>query len=150
MHVPLLSNSGRAVAPEDKDGERTKELIRQLQVAVGAEPTLALQQKNICEEIIVDIDVDGARYLLVRMPSATRSLISLSPREHEIVRMVAKGLPNKTIAGVFNISAWTVQTHLRRIFAKLGVTSRAAMIARLMKEDRVWDPIRSSEKQRRG
>jgi hypothetical protein len=53
--------------------------------------------------------------------------------------MVAKGYPNKTIAGVLNISAWTVCTHLRRTFAKLGVTSRAAMVARLMEERRSWD-----------
>ena len=57
---------------------------------------------------------------------------SLTPREQEIVRMVAKGYPNKTIAGVLNISCWTVDTHLRRTFAKLGVASRAAMVARIM------------------
>jgi DNA-binding CsgD family transcriptional regulator len=45
--------------------------------------------------------------------------------------MVAKGYPNKMIAAVLDISPWTVCTHLRRIFAKLGVCSRAAMVARL-------------------
>ena len=55
----------------------------------------------------------------------------LTPREHEITRLVAKGLPNKTIAGVLDMSPWTVATHLRRVFAKLGVNSRAAMVARL-------------------
>jgi DNA-binding CsgD family transcriptional regulator len=48
--------------------------------------------------------------------------------------MVARGYPNKTIAAVLDISTWTVGTHLRRIFAKLGVTSRAAMVARIMDE----------------
>lgn len=33
---------------------------------------------------------------------------------------------------MLNISAWTVCTHLRRIFAKLGVGSRAAMVAELL------------------
>jgi DNA-binding CsgD family transcriptional regulator len=46
--------------------------------------------------------------------------------------MVAKGYPNKVIARVLEISSWTVSTHLRRIFAKLGVTTRASMVARLM------------------
>ncbi len=46
--------------------------------------------------------------------------------------MVAKGHPNKVIADVLNISSWTVCTHLRRIFAKLGVGSRAAMVARML------------------
>jgi len=48
--------------------------------------------------------------------------------------MVAKGYANKTIATVLEISAWTVGTYLRRIFAKLGVSSRAAMVARLLEQ----------------
>ncbi len=55
----------------------------------------------------------------------------LSPRELEIARMTAEGLPNKTIASVLEISAHTVDTHLRRIFAKLGVGCRAALATKL-------------------
>jgi DNA-binding CsgD family transcriptional regulator len=87
---------------------------------------------NPAEEVLVDTEVDGARYLLVRMRPLGCSRIQLSPREQEIVRMVAKGHPNKVIADVLNISSWTVCTHLRRIFAKLGVGSRAAMVAQLL------------------
>ena len=82
------------------------------------------------EEILFDVEVDGIRYLLIRMPKIEKT--HLSPREQEIVRMVAEGHPNKVIADVLNISSWTVCTHLRRIFAKLGVGSRAAMVARLL------------------
>jgi DNA-binding CsgD family transcriptional regulator len=84
------------------------------------------------EEVLIDTEVDGARYLLVRMRRPGAGRIQLSPREQEIVRMVAKGHPNKVIADVLNISSWTVCTHLRRIFAKLGVGSRAAMVAQLL------------------
>jgi DNA-binding CsgD family transcriptional regulator len=84
------------------------------------------------EEVLLDTDVGGARYLIVRMSKLRRGRIQLSPREQEIVRMVAKGHPNKIIADVLNISSWTVCTHLRRIFAKLGVGSRAAMVAQLL------------------
>jgi DNA-binding CsgD family transcriptional regulator len=84
------------------------------------------------EVILLDAEVDGMRYLLVRMPKLNRTRVQLSPREYEIVRMVAKGHPNKVIADVLNISSWTVCTHLRRIFAKMGVGSRAAMVARLL------------------
>jgi DNA-binding CsgD family transcriptional regulator len=45
--------------------------------------------------------------------------------------MVAAGYPNKTIASILEISSWTVASHLRRIFIKLEVSSRAAMAARL-------------------
>jgi DNA-binding CsgD family transcriptional regulator len=83
------------------------------------------------EQILFDIDVDGSRYMLIRSVPTERCTLSLSPREREIVRMVAQGRPNKVIAAVLNISSWTVCTHLRRIFAKLGVTSRAAMVAKV-------------------
>lgn len=88
--------------------------------------------EGAAEEVLIDAEVDGARYLLVRMPKVNRLRVQLSPREQEIVRMVAKGHPNKVIADVLNISSWTVCTHLRRIFAKLGVGSRAAMVAQLL------------------
>jgi DNA-binding CsgD family transcriptional regulator len=81
--------------------------------------------------VIIDIDVNGSRYLLIRLPDTSKPGVQLSPREHEIVRMVALGHPNKVIAEVLSISSWTVCTHMRRIFAKLGVGSRAAMVARL-------------------
>jgi two-component system, NarL family, nitrate/nitrite response regulator NarL len=83
------------------------------------------------ERVLMDVDLDGCRYLLVRMPPAARNAHSLSPREVEIVRLVAEGHPNKVIAAILDISAWTVCTHVRRVFMKLGVTSRAAMVARM-------------------
>lgn len=86
---------------------------------------------DAAREVVIDTEIDGWRYLLVRSSVKAQDRIQLSPREREIVRMVAKGHPNKVIADVLNISLWTVCTHLRRIFAKLGVGSRAAMVARL-------------------
>jgi len=88
--------------------------------------------------VLLDTEVDGVRCLLVSVEpeaegEATRGKILLSPREEEIARMVAAGYPNKTIAAVLDISSWTVGTHLRRVFAKLGVGSRAAMVASLLK-----------------
>ena len=86
--------------------------------------------------VVLDVEQDGFRcILLCNAPLSTRRETPLlSPRELEIARMVARGLPNKTIAAVLEISSWTVGTYLRRMFAKLGVTSRAAMIAKLMEE----------------
>jgi Bacterial regulatory proteins, luxR family len=44
---------------------------------------------------------------------------------------ISAGHTNKTVAAVLDISLWTVDTHIRRIFAKLGVRSRSAMVAQL-------------------
>jgi DNA-binding CsgD family transcriptional regulator len=55
----------------------------------------------------------------------------ISPRELEIARLVARGATNQAIARALDISTWTVSTHLRRIFAKLSVGTRAEMVAEL-------------------
>jgi DNA-binding CsgD family transcriptional regulator len=54
----------------------------------------------------------------------------LTDREMQIASLVAKGNSNKQIANLLSISIWTVSTHLRRIFVKLGVDTRAAMVYR--------------------
>ncbi len=52
----------------------------------------------------------------------------LSPREQEIICLIAAGLANKQIASRLDISIWTVSAHLRRIFIKLKVDTRAAVV----------------------
>ncbi len=49
---------------------------------------------------------------------------ALTPRELEIVRMVAEGLRNKAIAARLSISEGTVKVHLHNIYEKLGVDGR--------------------------
>lgn len=55
----------------------------------------------------------------------------LSPRENEVVELVARGLSNREIAARLHLSVRTVEGHLYRIFAKRGVNSRADLIAGL-------------------
>ena len=119
----------------------TEALLNELVNRAGGRPVAGDGREPQGEEIVFDTEVGGVRYLLVRLPKLARGAAVLSPREQEIVRMVAKGHPNKAIAGVLNISSWTVCTHLRRIFAKLGVTSRAAMIARLAEEGLIREAL---------
>lgn len=86
------------------------------------------------EEIIFEANLEGMHYYVIRtQPSAQQSVV-LSPREQTIARLVVKGLPNKVIGEMLDISPWTVATHLRRIFSKLEVTTRTAMVARLLEE----------------
>jgi DNA-binding CsgD family transcriptional regulator len=61
----------------------------------------------------------------------TRNMIArLTGRELQIAAMIAQGDATKNVAYKLRISEWTVGTHLRRIFAKLGVDNRAAMVYR--------------------
>ena len=118
----------------DLESSRVEEAIRSLVLVLNDPEHAGLDNcvsGSSTEQVLIDREVDGIRYLVIRMPRPS-SRVQLSPREQEIVRMVAQGHPNKVIADVLNISAWTVCTHLRRIFAKLGVGSRAAMVAQLL------------------
>lgn len=56
---------------------------------------------------------------------------TLTPTGLEAARLAGEGLPNKTIARQLNVSISTVETHLTRAYAKLGVRSRAWLGARL-------------------
>ncbi len=85
------------------------------------------------EEVLCEVDLDGARYTLSRVRAAPPAG-GLSPREREIAALVAQGLPTKAIAAALCISGWTVCTHLRRIYARWGVGTRAEMVARLLRE----------------
>jgi DNA-binding CsgD family transcriptional regulator len=79
---------------------------------------------------VIDLDLGGFHWTVSRCVRVTPSTDpQLSPRELEIVRMVALGLTNRAIASALDISPWTVATHLRRVFGKLVVNSRAAMVA---------------------
>jgi DNA-binding CsgD family transcriptional regulator len=110
----------------------TEGLLRRLVSHVAADGTRTAGTSDDGAAVLLDMEVDGIRCRLMRStPEPEGTALVLSPREREIARMVAKGYPNKTIAGVLEISSWTVSTYLRRIFAKLRVGSRAAMVARL-------------------
>jgi DNA-binding NarL/FixJ family response regulator len=53
---------------------------------------------------------------------------TLTPREIQVMELVAEGLRNKEIASTLAISEETVQVHLRNIFAKLKVSERTAAL----------------------
>ncbi len=52
----------------------------------------------------------------------------LSTREHEILQLMAEGLPNKQIAAKLSLSLHTVKFHAAALFTKLGVSSRTEAV----------------------
>jgi two-component system, NarL family, nitrate/nitrite response regulator NarL len=82
---------------------------------------------------VLDVHVNGLHYTITRDP-VRGPKVNLSPREREIARLIAGGLPNKAIAAVLDISLWTVATYVRRLFSKLSVGTRAEMVARVLRD----------------
>lgn len=58
--------------------------------------------------------------------------LPISDREREIATLVAKGLSNRQIADQLYVSVRTVEGHLHRIYAKLGIDEREQLV-RLMR-----------------
>lgn len=66
-------------------------------------------------------------------PAANAGNILLTPREREVLALLAEGMSNPAIATALFISERTVTTHLSRLYAKLDVSTRAEAIALAMR-----------------
>ncbi|NER08897.1 response regulator transcription factor [Muriicola jejuensis] len=53
-------------------------------------------------------------------------------KKQELVRLIAKGLRNKEIADLLNISTGTVKSHLTNISSKLQVSNRTSMLRKIV------------------
>lgn len=60
------------------------------------------------------------------VPNSSALPAGLTPREVEVLRLVASGMTNSEAASALTVSPHTINMHLRSIFSKLGVTSRSA------------------------
>ena len=105
----------------------------------GLEPDLELRTTILVDgvtfSVIGQFEKDRKRYWIVETEESIEQPNShltklLTERELQITTLVASGASNKQIALQLKISEWTVSAHLRRIFIKLGVDSRAAMVYR--------------------
>ena len=69
------------------------------------------------------------RFALPSVLDVERAEIALSERETEITALICDGKQNKQVAYILGISEFTVENHLRRIYRKLGIHSRSALVA---------------------
>jgi DNA-binding NarL/FixJ family response regulator len=110
------------------DAARVRVLIARACIDLGDDATGALEleaARSVFEELGAKPDLERAAQL-VRGPETTGGL---SPRENEVLTLVAAGKTNRTIAGELSISEKTVARHVSNIFAKLHLSSRAEATA---------------------
>jgi DNA-binding NarL/FixJ family response regulator len=72
--------------------------------------------------------LDHYRRLVAPASRKATKLESLTDREHEVLRLIARGATNAEVAAAMHVAEATVKTHVGSIFAKLGVRDRAAAI----------------------
>jgi DNA-binding CsgD family transcriptional regulator len=74
----------------------------------------------------------GVRRRLVSIQRPDRGWAALTPTEEEVARLLGQGLTNRAVAERLFVSPNTVGTHVRHVFGKLGVRSRAELAARIV------------------
>jgi ATP/maltotriose-dependent transcriptional regulator MalT len=125
---------------------------RELEMAYEAARTrvqIGLACRALGDEDAAELELGAARATFERLAAATdlarvAQLLDspgrcdpseLTERECEVLRLVAAGMTNREIAATLHLSPHTVGRHLQNVFAKLGVTTRAAATAHAYEHD---------------
>ncbi|MFI8566793.1 response regulator [Rhodococcus sp. NPDC078407] len=97
-----------------------EELIRGVRVVAAGEALLA---PSVTRRLIADVTARrGARR------RTSPRLSELTPREREVLELIATGMSNSEIAGALFLAEQTVKTHVGKVLAKLGLRDRAQAV----------------------
>jgi DNA-binding NarL/FixJ family response regulator len=124
----LLAAGARGVLPDDSSLE---EVVAAVEAAAAG--LVIVPSEQVRELVGPRPAVASARDFAGTPGRSESRRPALTPREREILAMLAEGLPNKSIASRLGISDHTVKTHLEAIFDKLGASSRAEAVARAVR-----------------
>ncbi len=110
--------------------------------AVAGNADSARRAWDDAQELIVRHRIRGqeddlnatAQLLGVEKPRPEQSRMGLTRREFEVMRLLARGMPNRGIADTLYVSVRTVDVHVSRILGKLSVTTRGAAVAHAIAE----------------
>jgi len=116
-------------------GKRTTSLDRVAGLMLGADDYIAkpFDRGELHARVRRSLHRSGARVANGNRNGAVTSDVNLSPRERQILSMLADGQTQQQIAATLVISPKTVATHIQHLLAKLGVHSRAQAVAAAFK-----------------
>ena len=93
---------------------------------------LAAAVRAVAEGLVV-LDAVAAESVLRPRPATPATIEHLTPREQEVLQLLAQGLSNKLIAARLGISDHTVKFHVNAILGKLGAQSRTEALAQAVR-----------------
>ncbi|MDQ6824759.1 MAG: LuxR C-terminal-related transcriptional regulator [Candidatus Eremiobacteraeota bacterium] len=117
-------------------------LINDIESRLAAGPescSVMLPSCDICVRACV-ISGESEAHLMLLIERASRQDVvrsalaryPLTPREAEVAALVLRGYSNRRIADSLVLAEYTVEDHLKRIFAKVGVPSRSALSSKIL------------------
>jgi DNA-binding NarL/FixJ family response regulator len=115
----------------DIDGSRLIEAIRML--SSGG----SVVDHNITKDLFSYVFSHTAASVIesAHQPAAASPMGRLTPREREVLRLMAQGRGNKEIGALLGISVGTAKTHVRHIFRKLQVSDRTGAVLTALEID---------------
>jgi LuxR family transcriptional regulator/LuxR family quorum-sensing system transcriptional regulator CciR len=142
LATPLYWHDVGDLAPPSKDNKRYLAMLKQAHIGDGVALYVfgpAMQNAYVGLGFGTDrIDLSSETLWAIQCVSQAAHLracavhaqtappIDLTPREHEVLRWIARGKSNTVIAEILEISPHTVDAHIRRIYAKLNVNDRTS------------------------
>lgn len=113
-----------------KDTKRSQLLEALREVLAGGSPMSA----NIARKVVQSFQQPIAQPVAASAAASSHETENLSPRESEVLDLLAQGLLYKEISEKIGVSLPTVNTYIRRIYEKLQVRSRAQAVARYTRQ----------------
>jgi DNA-binding NarL/FixJ family response regulator len=92
--------------------------------------TLTIALPAVAQGLVVLDPTLALAVFPLRQPQPASPAEALTPRELEVLQLLAEGLPNKTIADRLHISEHTVKFHVNALLGKLGAQSRTEAVVR--------------------
>jgi PAS domain S-box-containing protein len=133
VHGPLLSPDDWAASLTARRFTGTADLLRAdgtpVAVQWGASVEVVTGRRLVLF-VALNASTWGRRFR--RTPSEGEELGTLTPREVEVVRLIAAGMTGREIAEDLHLSHDTVRTHVRNAMVKLGARSRAQVVAKAL------------------
>jgi DNA-binding NarL/FixJ family response regulator len=117
------------------DRDRLRPQLRDAGVEVVAEYDLEPDDRpEGLDAVILAEPGDRGRKAVLHRDGAREPIAeALTPRERDVLALVAEGLPNKTIAAALGISDQTVKFHVAAIIGKLGAANRTDAVRRAVR-----------------
>ena len=102
------------------------------------------QEVRMAIDVVLDGSIWAPRKVLARLLRSSRgeadganlNTIRFTRREHEVLRLLVLGQPNREIAGALGVDEGTVKAHMGRLMRKAGVDNRTALSMRAL--ERQW------------
>jgi DNA-binding NarL/FixJ family response regulator len=125
--MPALRAGAAGYLTKDVTSEALLAAVRD--VAAGRTVLDSAVQQRLIQLVVAEPAAGAARTAVPAADALSAAAEGLTPRESDVVRLVAGGLNNRQVARALFVSEATVKTHLNHILAKLAMQDRAALIA---------------------